>query len=218
MFTGLIEEIGTVEQLSRSGEGYSLAVAAGVVMEDLEIGDSVSIDGACQTVVSMTPRSFSVFVSPVTAQVTTLGAFGRGKRVNLERAMSHQGRFGGHIVQGHVDVKGSVVSSERGSRGLSMAITLDRSYLKYIVPKGSVAINGVSLTVVDAGNDGFTLYCIPETLGRTTLGELKRGDEVNVEVDILAKYVERMMSPRSEEKRKEGDKDLKRKLFEEGYS
>lgn len=218
MFTGLIEEVGSVEQLTRSGEGYQLTVAAGVVLEDLKNGDSVSIDGACQTVIAISPRNFTVFVSPVTAQVTTLGAFGRGRRVNLERAMSPQGRFGGHLVQGHVDVKGAVSSSERGPRGLSMKVSVDSAYLRYIVPKGSVAINGVSLTVVEVGNDGFSLYLIPETMGRTALVELKRGDEVNIEVDILAKYVERMIAPMNGEKNKKGDNDLKRKLFEEGYS
>ncbi len=217
MFTGLIEEIGTVTGLRREGEGYLLAVAAEKVLQDMNKGDSVNVNGACQTVTEFTGSGFSVFVSKVTAAVTTLGSLAPQKKVNLERAMSHQSRFGGHIVQGHVDVTGKVSESVRDSSGLKLVVTVDPSHDRYIVSRGSVAVDGVSLTVVEAGKGSFTLYLIPETLGSTTLTDLKRGDIVNIEVDILAKYVEKMMTLDRVKGKEDRDGALKRKLFDEGY-
>ncbi|MBN1532198.1 MAG: riboflavin synthase [Spirochaetes bacterium] len=218
MFTGLIEETGTVTGIRREGEGLVLTVSASAVLDDMRRGDSICINGACQTVTDLDKVSFSVFVSRVTADITTLGVMARGARVNLERAMSHQSRFGGHIVQGHVDGTGTVHRLSRDTKGLTIVVTADKGICRYLVDRGSVAVDGVSLTVVEAGRDRFTLYLIPETISGTTLNSLKTGDRVNIEVDILAKYVERMMTRGDGGKDDEGDGSLRRKLYEEGFS
>jgi riboflavin synthase len=214
MFTGLIEETGTIAGIRGEGEGMVLSVSASGVLQDMKRGDSICINGACQTVTSFGEGTFSVFVSKVTAEITTLGSLARGSRVNLERAMTHQSRFGGHIVQGHVDGTGAVHQLARDRKGLKIVISADAGLCRYMVDRGSVAVDGVSLTVVEAGRDRFTLYLIPETLSGTTLDALKTGDRVNIEVDVLAKYVERMLNRDGGEKKDEG---LRKKLYEEGY-
>ena len=210
MFTGLIEEIGCIENVKRSGNGFEISVRADTVIEGITVGDSVAIDGACQTVTSFDERTFTVFASQVTASITTLAGKRRGDRVNLERAIEAGKRFGGHIVQGHVDGIGTIVSITGDVKGLSITIAADSSLMRHIVGKGSVAVNGVSLTVVSENGSSFELYLIPETVDRTTLTSLKSGDEVNIETDILAKYCEKLLS---------GDRDstLMRTLGENGY-
>ncbi|HNU91218.1 MAG TPA: riboflavin synthase [Spirochaetota bacterium] len=217
MFTGLIEETGVVVKTVPSGTGATLTVSADVVLQGTAVGDSISIDGACQTVTRIGGGSFSFFCSRVTLQATTLGSFGPGRRVNLERAMTASGRFGGHIVQGHVDGRGVISSVRRDSDGMEIVIRVSESMGGYIVPKGSVAVDGVSLTVVSLEPGGFGLYIIPETVSKTTLPERKAGDSVNIEVDILAKYVERMMGRRETGEADAGEEVLKRKLMEGGY-
>lgn len=217
MFTGLIEEIGVVKNLEVTGTGATLTVSALRVLEASAVGDSISVDGACQTVTRTGSGTFSVFCSKLTLQVTTLGSFVPGRRVNLERAVTPGGRLGGHIVQGHVDGTGSVGRVRRDSEGIGIEIKVPEALSRYIVAKGSVAVDGISLTVVSLLPDGFGIYIIPETVAKTTLQERKAGDAVNIEVDILAKYVERMLSPRSSEEPRSNDDDLKRKLLEGGY-
>lgn len=218
MFTGLIEEIGKVAAVSRAGDGLHLAIHAGRMLEGTRIGDSICINGACQTVTALDGRSFAVFVSAVTASVTTLGSFAAGRRVNLERAMTPSSRFGGHFVQGHVDGRGAVGLIEKDSMGMRVAIAAGPELVRYIVGKGSVAVDGVSLTVVSADEKGFTLYFIPETLGNTIVPDWKTGVEVNIEVDILAKYVERMLRPGSADDRSGfGEGSLMKKLAEGGF-
>ncbi len=216
MFTGLIEEIGKVGAVSRAGDGLQLTINAERVLEGTRIGDSICINGACQTVTALGSGSLTVFVSTVTASVTTLGSFTAGRKVNLERAMMPSSRFGGHFVQGHVDGRGAVDSIGKDSMGMRVKITVSPVLCRYIVGKGSVAVDGVSLTVVSSDEKGFTLYFIPETLGNTIVSEWKTGSEVNIEVDILAKYVERMLQPAGTDNRS-GDKDIKKKLAEEGF-
>jgi riboflavin synthase len=218
MFTGLVEEIGEIIGVSHSGNGLILTIRAELAMDGMKIGDSISINGACQTVTAQAERSFSVFASSITASVTTLGSYGAGKKVNLERAMMPSSRFGGHFVQGHVDGTGKVETVRRDSAGMSAAISLEEGLKKYIVGKGSVAVDGISLTVVSVTPAGFTLYLIPESLSNTTAPAWQIGDMVNIEVDILAKYVERMMGHMGGGRNgKADDGKLLKKLMDEGF-
>ena len=187
MFTGLVEEIGTVVSLRRSPKGARLTVRC--VMEDLRIGESVAVNGACQTVAALRAGAFVCDLLPETLRVTNLGMLRAGMRVNLERAMKSGGRFGGHIVNGHVDCTGKVLSiSKRESR---LELLVPEDVFRYIVPKGSVAVNGVSLTVgPDPSGGRFEVFIIPHTWEHTNLGALRRGAEVNIETDIIAKYIE----------------------------
>ncbi len=217
MFTGLVEEIGSIKGLRQVGDGALIEVACSEILPGTAIGDSISINGACQTVTALAPGYFTVFASRVTLEVTTLGAMRQGASVNLERALSAQSRFGGHIVQGHVDGRGVIRAARRSPQGLEVSVGLGRDLCRYLVSKGSVAVDGISLTVVDAGDESFTLYVIPETLTSTTAGRWKQGQEVNIEVDILAKYVERMLDTAATGRREEKDRSLARKLIEEGF-
>jgi riboflavin synthase len=218
MFTGLIEEIGEITGVSNAGSGMLLTIRAESVLEGTKIGDSISINGACQTVTSLTDRSFSVFASRVTASVTALGSYRAGKRVNLERAMTPASRFGGHFVQGHVDGTGSVGMVKRDSAGMSAGISAVDDLKKYIVEKGSVAVDGISLTVVSVTPAGFTLYFIPASLSNTTASDWKTGDVVNIEVDIIAKYVERMMNVmKGRGNGAGGNEKFLKKLIDEGF-
>lgn len=214
MFTGLIEEIGTVKSFTSRDDGIILTIAAREVLEGVTIGDSIAIDGACQTVTAFSDDTFSVFASKVTASVTTLGGFGIDQKVNLERALTIQSRLGGHIVQGHVDGTGLIRSLKKDAQGMEINITTSNQILRYIVEKGSVSVDGISLTVVSLSSDGFVLYIIPETISKTTLPEKKSGMAVNIEVDILAKYVEKMIGAGTDGS---SDESLKRKLLEGGF-
>jgi riboflavin synthase len=215
LFTGLIEEIGEVKGVERTGTGVLLTVGSRVVLEDTKIGDSISIDGACQTVTDIGKDCFTVFASKVTCSVTTLGDFKTGRRVNLERALTASSRLGGHLVQGHVDGKGKIRRIKNDKNGLGIEIHVDESDLRYVVERGSVSVDGVSLTVVSLAKDSFAVYIIPETIIKTTLSEKAIGDEVNIETDILAKYVEKMLSSGNDSI--DADRSLKNKLIEEGF-
>jgi riboflavin synthase len=216
VFTGLIEDIGVVENMEPAGDGKYLTIRSRVAGGSAE-GDSICVDGACQTVTALGKDTFTVFVSRVTLSVTTLGGFRPGRRVNLERALTPASRMGGHIVQGHVDGKGVIRNLLRGGNGVEMEITVPGGFMKYIVGKGSIAVDGVSLTVVSVGDGSFKLYLIPETTARTVLNEKKEGDEVNVETDILAKYVEQILPGRKSGEGAADESGLKEKLFEGGY-
>ncbi|HOD14048.1 MAG TPA: riboflavin synthase [Spirochaetota bacterium] len=216
MFTGLIEEIGRVARVQRAGDGLNLVIEAALVLEGTRTGDSICINGACQTVTAMDARTFTVFASGVTAAVTTLGGFAPGRRVNLERAMTPASRFGGHFVQGHVDGRGSVASIDRDRMGMGVTVSAGPELRRYIVEKGSIAVDGVSLTVVSLTPAGFTLYIIPGTLNGTVIPEWRAGDSVNIETDILAKYVERMLDARGQGGVTDGG-GLMTKLAEGGF-
>lgn len=195
MFTGIVEEVCSVALI----EAKKLAVNASLVMEGLKLGDSVSINGTCLTVVErtpvgQTPGRFAVDLSPETLRRTSLGDLGVGGPVNLERALAAGGRMGGHIVQGHVDGTGRLTSLRPEDNCLLLRVRAPKRLMPYIVEKGFIAVDGVSLTVVKKGASSFTLSVIPYTLQNTNLGSVSAGDRVNLEADILAKYVESLLS------------------------
>ncbi len=185
MFTGIVEEIGAVARRS----GAELAVLAEKVLDGLRIGDSVAIDGACMTVAAVTGTGFVVQVSPESFARTTLGELRPGHAVNLERAMSAQGRFGGHFVQGHVDGVGRIERIDAQGEFALYRFWAPDEVARYLVPKGSVAIDGVSLTVVEPENSQFSVAVIPETLSKTTLAAKRRGAPVNLEADLFGKHI-----------------------------
>lgn len=186
MFTGIVEELGHVE----SFEAGRLRVRASTVLDDVELGASIAVNGCCLTVVDDGPGWWEADVSDETASRTSLSAVGPGDPVNLERPVRLADRLGGHLVQGHVDGVGEVVDPVPDLR-----VRISHDLLRYVVEKGSITVDGVSLTVVAVFDDGFTAAIIPHTAEVTTLGRRRRGDIVNVEVDVLAKYVERLVTP-----------------------
>ncbi|HEY5494817.1 MAG TPA: riboflavin synthase [Candidatus Anoxymicrobiaceae bacterium] len=194
MFTGIIEEMGKVKGLTPSG---ALTVEASHVLEGTSLGDSIAVSGVCLTVVDMTSSSFTVDVMPETLKRSVLGSLRPGAPVNLERAMLAGGRLGGHMVQGHADGVGTVRSRSQMGNAVLFDIVADEEVTRYIVEKGSVAIDGISLTVVEPRGGGFSVSIIPRTLSETTLESKRPGDRVNIEVDIIAKYVEAFIARRS---------------------
>ncbi len=197
MFTGIVETTGIVVDIVDLGEGRALVIEAPAVTDGLPIGGSVAVNGACLTAVEVAGTRFRVEAITETLRRTNLGLLDAGGRVNLERAMAAGGRFDGHVVQGHVDGVGSVVSIEPDGTGVRLRIATPEGLLRYIVEKGSVTVDGVSLTVAEVHPDGFDVALIPHTMEVTTFGDYATGDSVNLEVDILAKYVERLLEFRS---------------------
>jgi riboflavin synthase len=195
MFTGLIEDIGTVESLQSGDEGARLRIATRLAVEISE-GDSVAVNGVCLTATAaIDASSFETEAMNQTLSVTALGGLGEGDRVNLELAMKASDRLGGHIVQGHADGIGAVASIEHDGFARRLRVGLGPELIRYVVAKGSIALNGVSLTVSALDEEWVEVSLIPETLERTTLGEAAVGDKLNVECDVVAKYVERLMKP-----------------------
>lgn len=194
MFTGIIEEIGKISALRSFGEAKRIAVQANLILSDLKIDDSVSINGVCQTVVSIKGNIFEVEAVEETMRKTTLASFTPGKKVNLERALSLTTRLGGHIVQGHADCKGKVQSVTKENAGILLWISFDQKFQKYLVNTGSVTVDGVSLTSARVENGRFLVSIIPHTWKNTSLCELSMSSEVNLEFDIIGKYVENLMS------------------------
>ncbi|OQC06037.1 MAG: Riboflavin synthase [Candidatus Hydrogenedentes bacterium ADurb.Bin101] len=190
MFTGIIEEIGAVSRRS----GAELAILGETVLDDLKDGDSVAVDGVCLTVVAFFPKGFVVQVSPESYARTTLGRLKPGHAVNLERAMRADGRFGGHFVLGHVDGVGRVVSIRDQGEFSLWTFTAPEEVARYLAPKGSIAIDGISLTLVTPEHNNFSVAVIPATLRKTTLGSRRPGDPVNMEADILGKHVRHYMN------------------------
>jgi riboflavin synthase len=194
MFTGIIEEIGTMRTISRQGQAMILSVQAKHILTDIHLGDSISINGVCLTVIAFDTTSFTMDVMPETFRKTTLHKLQHGERVNLERAMSAQGRFGGHIVQGHVDAPGRIVSRTTDQNAVAFTIESDDpAILKYIIPHGSITLDGISLTVAHTAEGTFTVSIIPHTLSQTILQDKHAGASVNIECDVLGKYVERLL-------------------------
>ncbi|HET7417194.1 MAG TPA: riboflavin synthase [Solirubrobacterales bacterium] len=194
MFTGLIEDVGTVETLDRAADGAHLRISSPLASE-LSLGDSIAVNGCCLTATAVDGGSFETEAMNQTLAVTALDGVEQGSRVNLELAMKVGDRLGGHIVQGHVDGVGTVASVEDDGFARRVRATLPAQLLQFVVDKGSITLNGVSLTVADLGESWAEVSLIPETLERTNLGDLAPGDRLNVECDVLAKYVERLMSP-----------------------
>lgn len=189
MFTGIVEEVGEIVDLRHGEESAVLRVRGPLVTSDAHHGDSICVNGVCLTVTDLDADSFSVDVMAETLERSGLGALTVGSRVNLERAMSPTGRLGGHLVQGHVDGTGTILSRTPGEAWEIVEIGLPAELSRYLVEKGSVTIDGVSLTVVDVRPDAFTVSLIPTTLAETTLGTLGVGTTVNLEVDVIGKYV-----------------------------
>jgi riboflavin synthase len=196
MFTGIVEELGTLTVRTDGQDSSVIEVLAPTIAQDAAHGDSISVDGVCLTVTAHTPEGFTADVMAETLKRSTLGRLQAGDAVNLERATPADGRFGGHIVQGHVDATTTVVAREPGERWEVVTFALPPELRRYLVLKGSVALDGVSLTVSGLTDQTFSVSLIPTTLERTTLGNRHPGDEVNVEVDVLAKYVESMLAAR----------------------
>lgn len=192
MFTGIVKELGTVAQVERSGEGAHLKLGASFAGE-LADGDSVAVSGVCLTVTSHTADAFTADVMNQSLELTSLGALEPGSEVNLEPALRAGDPLGGHIVQGHVDCTGEVVAVVPDGIASRLAISVPERYRRYFVEHGSVTVDGVSLTVATLTDEGFEVSLIPETLERTTLGNAKTGDTVNLEFDVIARYVERLL-------------------------
>lgn len=194
MFTGLIEEVGVLRSVTGGGEMMVLGISASLIMDDLKIGDSVAVNGVCLTATSLGSSHFTVDVMPETYRNSTLKELRTGSRLNLERAMAAGGRFGGHIVQGHVDGTGEIRSVKRNQNAVVFEVAPERKDLfKFIIPKGSITIDGISLTVVKAEAATFTVSIIPHTLGETVLEHKRPGDRVNLECDVLGKYVDHLL-------------------------
>ena len=199
MFTGIVEELGVVDKISNN----AMTVQASKVTEDLKLGDSIAVNGTCLTAVNFSRTEFSVDLSPETMRRTSLGQLSEGSPVNLERALLASDRMGGHIVQGHVDSTGRVMASRVDGDSIIFRIRVPKRLNPYIVEKGFIAVDGISLTVVKRGASSFTLAVIPYTLKNTNLASVSIGDRVNLEADILAKYVESLLD------RKYGSEDKK---------
>ncbi len=194
MFTGIVEELGTVVRLEWHGDAAVIAVRGPVVTSDAAPGDSIAVNGICLTVVSADADQFTADVMKETFDRTALGSVAPGERVNLERAATPSSRLGGHIVQGHVDGVGTIESRVRGERWDDVRISLPPGLHRYLVEKGSICVDGISLTVVSVDPESFSVSLIPTTLALTTLGHKVTGDLVNLEVDVIAKYVEKLVA------------------------
>jgi len=194
MFTGIIEELGSVRSIEERGENARIVIAASVVTEGTNHGDSISVNGVCLTALDIQPDSFAADVSRETLLRSTLGRLRPGSPVNLERAVTPATRLGGHIVQGHVDARGRFTSVEDHGESWTVKIAYPKEIARYLVFKGSVAVEGISLTIAGLTDDHFEIAIIPKTWEVTNLSHLKPGDEVNLEVDVIGKYVERLLA------------------------
>jgi riboflavin synthase, alpha subunit len=194
MFTGIIEETGAVERITRGAKSSRLRIKAQKVLKDTAVGDSICTCGVCLTVTKLDESCFEADVMAETIRRSKLGKLAEGGKVNLERAMTLNGRFGGHMVSGHIDGTGRVKSLLQEDNAVWISISAEKNVLRYIVEKGSVAVDGVSLTVAHVDQTGFKVSVIPHTGQETTLLQLKTGDEVNLECDLIGKYVEKLLS------------------------
>ncbi|MFF5779729.1 riboflavin synthase [Streptomyces virginiae] len=194
MFTGIVEELGEVTAVEQLAEASRFRLCGPLVTEDAKHGDSIAVNGVCLTVVETADGEFTADVMQETLNRSSLGALTAGSRVNLERPMALGGRLGGHLVQGHVDGTGEIISRTPSEHWEIVKVALPKNLSRYVVEKGSITVDGVSLTVVEAAADWFTISLIPTTLALTTLGIKQSGDPVNLEVDVLAKYVERLLA------------------------
>jgi len=197
MFTGIIEELGTLSAFAKHAGGARIKVSAELVTSDAADGDSIAVNGVCLTALDIRANSFSADLSQETLDRTTLGDLRVGSRVNLERAVTPATRLGGHLVQGHVDARGTIISADQSGDFWTVRIGFPSEMAKYLVHKGSVCVEGVSLTVAKLGEDHFDIAVIPKTWEMTNFSTLRPGDGVNLEADIIAKYVERIMMVRN---------------------
>ncbi|MBQ2925334.1 MAG: riboflavin synthase [Ruminiclostridium sp.] len=204
MFTGIVEEMGTIRSIRKGTHSAVLEIQAKVVLEDIHVGDSIAVNGVCLTATSFTPSTFTADVMHETLNRSSLAALHPGSRVNLERAMAANGRFGGHIVSGHVDGLGTVLSTQKDDNAIWYTIGASPEVLRYVVEKGSITIDGISLTVAKVDDQSFAISAIPHTVAVTVLQDRKPGDKVNLETDIIGKYVEKLLQPKEIPKQTSG--------------
>lgn len=201
MFTGIIEEVGTIKQIAHGAHSATLTIRAQTVLEETKIGDSIAVNGICLTVTRLSSDGFSADVMHETLNRSALAQLSIGSAVNLERAMPANGRFGGHIVSGHVDGIGYIAQIRRDDTAIWYTIHADPTLLHYVVKKGSITIDGISLTVAALDRKGFSVSTIPHTVSQTNLQQRREGDAVNLETDIIGKYIERLLHPPQEEEK-----------------
>lgn len=194
MFTGIIEEIGIIESIKKNNKSSVLSIQGKKIFEDIHIGDSISVNGVCLTVTTFSNKTFTADVMNETLSRSSLGSLKNGSYVNLERAMSSSGRFGGHIVSGHIDGTGRIIKIKRDDNAIWYTIIVEDSLIRYIVEKGSVAIDGISLTIANVNESSFSVSIIPHTSQETTLSHRLVGDIVNIENDVIGKYVEKLIT------------------------
>ena len=214
MFTGIIEELGEVKNIQRSSQSIILTIKADEILEDIKLGDSIATNGVCLTVTDFNEREFEVDVTPETMRKSSLGKLSIRDEVNLERALRLKDRLGGHIVSGHIDGTGKISERRREDNAILITITPEAELMKYIIAEGSIAVDGISLTVAKLNQDSFTVSIIPHTNEVTTLSHKKVGNIVNLETDMIGKYVERMME--FEDEQGNTDVDMK-KLRDNGF-
>lgn len=215
MFTGIIEEIGVVANIQRTGESFVLAIEAKKILSDVHLGDSISVNGVCLTVTSFSGKLFTVDVMPETVKATSLNSVKRGSKVNLERAMAAGGRFGGHFVSGHIDGTGIIKSKKSLENAIYYDIEAEQELLNYIILRGSVAVDGTSLTVFAVTENSFTLSIIPHTLSESILGLKGSGDIVNIECDMIGKYVGHFIKNLSNDTQPKSNKGITANFLEE---
>lgn len=218
MFTGLIEELGAIKSINRSGDSMLLQINANKILEDISLGDSISVNGICLTVISFNHSSFSVDVMPETVYKTSLKELKTGSQVNLERAMSANNRFGGHIVSGHIDGTATLVSKKCLDNAIYFNFKIETSLASQLITKGSIAIDGVSLTLVNIEKESFSVSIIPHTLEQTILANKKPGQVVNIELDIIGKYIQKAVENIAIQRSGSESKITESFLFENGFA
>ena len=204
LFTGIVEELGTVKQVVSGSAWGQIEIAGQKVLEGTKLGDSIAVNGVCLTVTNLRSDSFTADVMAETMRRSNLGSLKKGDQVNLERAMAAAGRFGGHIVSGHIDGTGTITALRKDDNAVWYTVQAAPSLLRYIVEKGSITIDGISLTVASVEPDRFSVSIIPHTAAVTILGQKRAGDIVNLETDIIGKYVEKLLQPRAEQPKSSG--------------
>ncbi len=198
MFTGLVEEVGTIAKKTPYGGGFEFEIECSKVLESAQEGDSINVNGVCQTVTKITSNSFTVVAVEETLKKTTMGGFYQGSKVNLERSLLASSRLGGHFVLGHTDVTGTITSIEKLSASTNFTIAFPKQFAKYMVPVGSIAVDGISLTCAEVFSDSFKVAIIPHTIANTVLKYKSIGDPVNLEFDVLGKYVVKLLGKEPE--------------------
>lgn len=217
MFTGIIEEIGQIESVQKGSKSAVLHIRCNEVLDGTRVGDSIAVNGVCLTVTSMNNRGYTADVMAETLERSSLGSLKSGSRVNLERAMPADGRFGGHIVAGHIDGTGTIVEISKDETAVWYRVRTEPDILRYIVEKGSITIDGISLTVARVSREDFSVSIIPHTQGNTTLADRRTGDIVNLETDIIGKYIEKLLQPKEPEQEQDGSKLTLEFLAEHGF-
>ncbi|MCR4715752.1 MAG: riboflavin synthase [Lachnospiraceae bacterium] len=217
MFTGLIEEVGQVKSINKGKNSAVITIAAKTVVEDTKVGDSIAVNGVCLTATTVNSSYFTADIMHESLDRSSLSNISSGDKVNLERAMSADGRFGGHIVSGHIDGVGTITKIVKDDNAIWYYIDASKDIMKYIVEKGSIAIDGISLTVAKLNADSFAVSCIPHTVANTCLAYKKEGSIVNLETDIIGRYVERMMSFSSDKEDNNKSSITKEFLLKNGF-